>query len=344
MIYKNTYGIMDRNNIVRYLLLALFIVCGTLAQAIERADSIQTFLLEFGEREPYVSQIVEHCEEYTYDSVYYIYVKEQNVLHFDKIQNKMCNTIPSIESDSHPMYYKSSYIRNNMYTDIKGDLISLFTIMLMQGTPHDSIIQYSKFYWYVHHIPCALTNHLRSWTEWKYTYNEIDHSYNVDNRPRKEAIYLYYCMASYVLLQGRNYKDFFRYKGLGIKKIYRKRYYTGEMIPYDREWIDNFTNNHRPISDISAYNNYDKFRAIHLYDNDKVPFSLSETDKQFIQETLDMGIAAKERECIITKAFALITGTLLDRNLEEGKELLISIWPQMRTSCFWSIIEDEFGK
>lgn len=318
------------NKYLRLYLLALVSTCGVLVYGQNRADSIRAFLTEFGEQEKYIAPIIEHCEEYSFDSVYHTYIRE-HVLHYDESRNKMVNLHYGVPG-SHYMRYNVNYIKNHMAEDENGELIRLFTRLVMQGTPHDSVINMAEFYWHRHHIPSALCIELCYWTEWKYT-NKID-------IPRSEAIYLYYCMATYVLLQGKSWGDFYRYYGLDFKLKYRDSY-AGTMIPFDKKWVRNFKKEHTHLSQGESDSYYFQFRSIHLFDDIKVPFIPTESMREQILYVLDKGIEANERECIITKAFALITGTILDRDIEQGKQLLLSVWPQMKDSPFWDYINED---
>jgi len=320
-LLKSILKITMKNKYHRLCILAVAMTCGVLVHGQSRADSIRAFLTEFGEREKYIAPIIEHCAEYSFDSVYHLYIREYQLNYNDSL-NKM-------EKGSHYLRINVNYIRNHMAEDDSGELMHLFTRLIMQGTPHDSVINLAEYYWYQHHIPSALHFDLCCWTEWKY-------SHKVD-LPQSEADYLYYCMATYVLLQGKTWRDFYRYYGLGFKLRYRKLY-AGSMIPYDKKWVRNFKNTHKPLTQGETDSYYYQFRAIHLFDDEDVPFVPSEAICEQVQETLDKGIEANELECIITKAFALITGTILDRNIEQGKQLLLSVWPQMKDSQFWDYV------
>lgn len=319
-----------KNLYIRLCILALASTCAVLADGQSRADSIRAFLTEFGEKEKYIAPIIEHCDEYSFDSVYHIYIGE-HVLHYDEARNEMVNIHYGVPG-SHYMRYNVNYIKNHMAEDENGEMIRLFTRLIMQGTPHDSVINLAEYYWRQHHIPSALCVELCYWAEWKYTYR-ID-------MPRSEAIYLYYCMATYVLLQGKSWRDFYRYYGLDFKFKYRKLY-AGSMIPCDKRWVRNFKKEHKTLSQGESNSFYYQFRSVHLFDDIKVPFVLTESMREQVQDALDKGIEANERECVITKAFALITGTILDCDIEQGKQLLLSVWPQMTDSPFWEYVKND---
>lgn len=319
-----------KNKYVIHCLLGIILACGELAHAHSRNDSIRTFLMELGEREEYIIPIVENSE-FSFDSVYHIYIREHKILRLNKSRNEMMKVYSSSSSpfSNHSMDYNLGYFKNHMTEDKNGELLWFCTTLVMQGIPHDSVIDIAKYYWYHHHIPHALVHELCYWTMWKY-------EHNVD-MPHSEAAFLYYSMAAYVISQGKNYRDFYCYYGLNIKLRYRKLY-AGKMIPCDKKWTRNFLEEHKSLSQVMENNYYYQFRNIHLCDNKREPFFLTEQKREMIRDILDKGIEANERECIITKAFALITGTCLERDLERGKQLLVSIWPQMENSSFWEYV------
>lgn len=306
-------------------LTSCFIVMPFSMVAQTRQDSIRTFLEDIGETEPHISNILKYSNELSYDSVVSIYIKEQKVLHFDIDQSRLIKTFAgSYVNKSHYFRLSKDFVGKYMENDKKGELLHLLKYL-----PIDTRIEYSAYYWNHHHLPIALYSHLTYLYQAKY-------EGGIDN-PDSEAKHLFYAMASYVITQGRNYFLFYYYKRLHMKYFYRKKH-CGTMIPYDRKWMNHIRKNHGALSNKGSFSYYKAFRSLHFYDNPYEPFCPSEDLRQKVLEILDNGIAAKERECIITKAFALITGTILEQDFEQGKQLLLSIWPQMIDSDFWQIL------
>lgn len=139
-------------------------------------------------------------------------------------------------------------------------------------------------------------------------------THDKDEYEHAEALLTYYKMLEYVL---RGNKRTFHYS-------------PATIIPRNTEWFNT----------IEVKGSY-----YHVYRNEIKQFTniqlarLSSKDNMRIQSLLQQGIDNGEEECIIVWAFMKITGCFVEKNIEEGKRILCSIWPDMTHSFFWEYIK-----
>ena len=105
------------------------------------------------------------------------------------------------------------------------------------------------------------------------------------------------------------------------------------MVPYDSLLHAEIKRNRECRAKGTYYGRY-VAQLNELYPN-RSSMYIDDEVKNELESTLISGVSCNERCCAVLLAFTKITGIVLDKDILMGKQLLISLWPQMEESEFW---------
>ena len=295
-----------------------------------RIDSIYTFLSFMGESNDNIKQIIDAFPLYSYDDIVEMYLGNMGIpvafntttlewewglpaqIGTDSIyvRRSIDYLMDRIINDS-LTYLLDKYVWNYYYnSEVRYIHVNMGYIVLCTEVALEKL-----------HIPMAAQ--LLLW----YYYNEIQRR----NSSFVQAKYLYYAMACYVYSGGK------QYSGLDCD-------FPTDMWLYDANWIEKCNKRAKQDVELNTYgiDYYGKYRElVYWKSNSRVPLILEDSTMKAFEKALDIGIEFSDVECTLTKAFALITGSILRCNTTQGKVLLLSIWPEMNESKLWSYLNDK---
>lgn len=272
-------------------------------------DSIRCFLEGIGEQEVYIKKIIEDYPNMSYKDIFDAY-----------LQGFRLNNIDSEWRWSFgPRYFdmNNSYLYEKIIQDTIVSLLHPLYMNSFSKNDKDSVLY------------CCLyaINHFNSQSAAAY-YEDI-HKRKYQNNPSldNQCALLYAMMVYYVLIGGAQHFTT----------------HDINLVPCDTLWVAE--NKKRRLENgndsVDPYNLYYDIVILPAFEQSLL--LLTPKDKENILGILDRGIQLGSRSCAITKAFALITGVVLDQNISEGKELLVRLWPMMQDSYFWEYLDSHIN-
>ena len=292
-----------------------------------REDSIRTFLSTMGEPQGSIEQIINIFPTYSCDDIVDMYL---GLVGLPMTFNVRTSTwelgLPALAcTDSAYVHHSIDYLADRIIHDTLTCLLDkyIWNYFYTCKIPHvsvnmESVITCTKDAFKRFHTPIAAR--LLLWY-----YNKEDGQNTKDFM----ANYLYYAMASYVYSGGRQYE------------LLDCNLFLANMWTYDDVWLEKcrkrYNKNAKLVEKPIDY--FGQYRELITWDFGTCsPILLPKSQIEEIEHRLNMGIMNHDLECTLTKAFALITGSILPQDIEQGKELLFTVWPEMQTSEIWLYI------
>lgn len=292
-------------------------------------DSAIQFLKGIGESDTLIDKLIEYGEDIEYETTFHLYVFMDGRYHYD--DTILCVNFTWFEKNI-----------NYMCEKIVQDTITSF-LWAMQPSVNwsqqmqDSFSIYSRY----------AMDHYNS-LEGESAYLRVcTNAYSNDTvSVLHKCELLYAFMAEYVL---SGYCKNFRYDERFCTECNNNDVrcfpYNTKWWRNDKEWMRSCINCFDRNDRENGINNpYNKYLSVVV---DKIKFSnrrlyiFSQEEKETILKILDEGIYQGSRECAYTKAFALITGLVLDKDIALGKKLLIELMPSMSDSPFWEYVGND---
>lgn len=315
-----------------------FPICPTAAQqscaAQSREDSIRTFLSMVGEPKESIEQIITTQPPYSYEDIIDFYIGRGGLsATYDPKNNSWdWGTPPLLASDSAFVRITIDFIIDRIIHDSLLDWMDKYLWKYYFGafSPNmqcnlNTLLSGTKMILERFRTPYAAD--LLSW----YYYNDLLRT----GSKIAQAEFLFYCMALYVYSGGKDCRsldcslipvdlDMWIYDAVWLEKCYRRK---KQNMSSDQQQPDYF----------AQYKNSIPWN----YTNKNISISLSDAMLVDLEKLLDIGIQNSDLECTLTKAFALITGSIFPQDIEQGKELLFTVWPEMQTSEIWLYISPD---
>ena len=293
-----------------------------------RIDSIHAFLSFMGEPNDNIKQIMDTFPLYSYDDIVEMYLGNMGIpVAFNVTTLEWEWGLPAqIGTDSIYVRRSIDYLMDRIINDSLTCLLDKYIWNYYYNSElryihvnMEYIVSCTEMVLAKFHIPIAAQ--LLLW----YYYNEIQRRNNSD----VQAKYLYYAMACYVYSGGK------QYRGLDCD-------FPTDMWLYDANWIEKCNKRAKQDGELNTYgiDYYGKYRElVNWKSNSGVPLVLEDSTIKVLEKALDIGVEFSDVECTLTKAFALITGSILPCDAKQGKVLLLSIWPEMKESKLWSYLK-----
>jgi hypothetical protein len=287
----------------RLIYIIFFVICGSIycygVRPVSQCDSIRDYLRLIGEEESTISQLIQ-CTSIPYDSIVYYYEIGAS---YNEVENGWCWTLYPSRVNLTKSYYIHRIINDTVLFPHLNILMSRYA----GSKNNDSLIYCSQY----------ATEHYRDPFAALYYQILCEVNYKKSLTIDSECLFLKAMMESAVL--SGNLEDF-------VSK-------TFSMVPYDSLLHAEIRHN-RECRDAHTYYKSYNAQLSDFYLNGAL-LHIDDEVKKKLESTLVDGISCNERCCTILLAFSKITGVVLDKDILMGKQLLISLWPQMEESEFW---------
>lgn len=317
--------------IIRIILIANFycpIAAHQYGDTISREDSIRTFLSMLGETKESIEQIIAIQPPYSYEDLIDNYLRWGGTpITYNKKNTSWDWGIPPLlDSDSTFVKITIDFIINRIVSDSLIDWMDKYLWTYYFGAFSPSIqCNINTLLFGTKMILERFSTPYAADMLSLYYYNDMIRT----NNKIAQAEFLFYSMALYVYSGGKDSRsldcsltpidlDMWIYDAVWLEKCYQRK---KQNTLSDNQQIDYF----------GQYKSYIPWD----YTNKSISISISDSMLVELENLLDIGIQNSDIECTLTKAFALITGSIFPQNIEQGKELLFTIWPEMRTSEIW---------
>lgn len=288
-----------KNRLIYIIFLAIYgSVYGYGVRPVSQCDSIRAYLELIGEEESSISQLIQYTS-IPYDSIVYYYEIGAS---YNKFGNGWCWTF----SPSRVKLTKDYYIHRIINDTALSHLHLLFN-RFANPINNDSLIYCFKY----------ASEHYRDIFAAIYYKTLCEMDYKKDMTIDSECFFLNAVM-EYAVLSGE------------LDDLVRKTFF---MVPYDSLLHAEIRHNRECRAKGTYYGRY-VAQLSELYPNRSFMY-IDDEVKNKLESTLTNGISCNERCCAILLAFSKITGIVLDKDILTGKQLLISLWPQMEESEFW---------
>lgn len=298
------------------------------------------FLRDMGEADSLIDTIKKYDSDLEYEWVYEVYVRMNGHFYYE-------DTVLSISFS--PFKMNLNYMCNRIVQDTILDFLrTMDRALTIKPEIDDSI-----------HIRSEIEDSLHIYSRYAmerynslsglFIYNWICISaYNKDTSSTlHKCEFLYSIMAVYVLSA---YCDHFEYRKCYCKGCEDCENNGKPCFPFNTGWwqIDDewmkYKRTNRNGREYGINNPYNKYLSAvidKIYSYDRRLYIFSQKEKEMILQILNEGISQGSRECAYTKAFAQITGLVLDKDIASGKKLLIELMPSMSDSPFWEYVEKD---
>ncbi|MBQ4395207.1 MAG: hypothetical protein II825_07940 [Paludibacteraceae bacterium] len=288
----------------RLIYVILFAICSSIysygVRPVSQSDSIRHFLESIGEEESIISQLIQ-CTSIPYDSIVYYYEIGAS---YNKVENVWCWTLYPSRVKLTNSYYIHRIIND---TVIFPHINILFNSSYADPKNYDSLIYCFQY----------ASEHFRDPFAAGYYQMLCEMNYQENMTIDSECLFLNALM-EYTVITGN--LEYFASK-------------TFTMFPYDSLLHAEIRHN-RECRDAHTYYKSYNTQITDFYMNGAL-LHIDDEVKNKLESTLVNGVSCNERCCTILLAFSKITGVVLDKDILMGKQLLISLCPQMEESEFW---------
>lgn len=291
----------------RLICIIFFAICGSIysygVRPVSQSDSIRDYLRLIGEEESTISQLIQSTS-IPYDSIVYYYEIGAS---YNKVENGWGWTL----YPSRVKLTKNYYIQRIINDTVLFPHLHLLFNRYAGSKNNDSLIYCFQY----------TTKHYRDLFAATYYKTLCGMNYEKDMMIDSECFFLNATM-QYAVLTG------------DLEDLVSK---TFSMIPYDSLLHVEIRHNREcRANEIDSHTYYECYIA-QIYDFylSGALLHIDDNVKKKLESILVDGISCNERCCTILLAFSKITGIVLDKDILKGKQLLISLWPQMKESEFW---------